>query len=172
MDFKEWEGKTIMNNVGGNSIGILFFHQFDWFEEEKDIASWRKSEGKSSNNSISYLSFYWSVCILSFDGSTDIKHLETNIHLNFCKSVTRCILRFNYRKQKVKNSSFSSVSLVQLLKGRGWGMEKKNHVSHDTISSSFHAPTYIHVYLCIKFIIISYEVKNWLPLSLRWLNAC
>lgn len=58
MDFKEWEGKTIMNNVGGNSIGILFFHQFDWFEEEKDIAFWRKSEGKSSNNSISYLSFY------------------------------------------------------------------------------------------------------------------
>lgn len=42
MDFKEWEGKTIMNNVEENSIGILFFHQFDWFEEEKDIASRRE----------------------------------------------------------------------------------------------------------------------------------
>lgn len=35
MDFKEWEGKTIMNNVEGNSIGILFFHQFDWWRRRK-----------------------------------------------------------------------------------------------------------------------------------------
>lgn len=147
MDFKEWEGKTIMNNVEGNSIGILFFHQFDWFEEEKDIASWRKSEGKSSNNSISYLSFYWSVCILSFDGSTDIKHLETNIHLNFCKSVTRCILRFNYRKQKVKNSSFSSVSLVHLLKGRGGrsGKIKTTYLTTRSLPVSMH----LRIYTCI-----------------------
>lgn len=111
---------------------------------------------------------YLFIDLYVYSHSTDrIKHLETNIHLNFCKSVTRCILRCNYRKQKVKNSSFSSVSLVQLLKGRGEEWKNKNHVSHDTISSSFHAPTYIHVYLCIKFIIISYEVKNWLPLSLR-----
>lgn len=119
MDFKEWEGKTIMNNVEGNSIGILFFHQFDWFEEEKDIASRR--ERVQITRSLIYLF----IDLYVYSHSTDrIKHLETNIHLNFCKSVTRCILRCNYRKQKVKNSSFSSVSLVQLLKGRGGGVEK------------------------------------------------
>lgn len=106
----------------GIPLEFCFFISSTGEEEEKDIASWRKSEGKSSNNSISYLSF---IDLYVYSHSTDrIKHLETNIHLNFCKSVTRCILRFNYRKQKVKNSSFSSVSLVQLLKGRGGGVEK------------------------------------------------
>lgn len=100
MDFKEWEGKTIMNNVEGNSIGILFFHQFDWFEEEKDIASWR--ERVQITRSLIYLF----IDLYVYSHSTDrrilniLKQTSTSI---FAKAllVASCVVTIENKRLKI-----------------------------------------------------------------------